>query len=280
MRKCISLMILISSVAGLETAHGDVENHASHYRSNLTFTHANPLLSTKARQEKEANERLQGKRIDKRHISANKFDADGNKIDDSDPLHYRSLSNKGLLLDQSVSRRGFEADAHRRELIRREDCPLILFFSTDFGGEAADGQMQDVPAKCRGNWSNWVDAATDQDESRLIASEDKKVIEREEAFDDTNMGKVKIDADGLAWLIEYVPPEEIDEPETYVILKPNGMRYTITDDDSRRKTTITKPRFKRTLLPQYSRPEALAKWHKRVGRGIASDTPEYEEAHW
>lgn len=203
------------------------------------------------------------------------FAADG---DATDIIHYPSLSDEGLLVEQAARRRALEAAAHRRQLIGKEDCPLSLFFSTSFGGETPPDQLQSIPEHCRGIWQHWKRAATQQDEARLIASESKTVIERAEDFDDTARGQVKIDADGLAWLIEYVPPTEIAEPESYVILQPNGMRYTITDET---KVTITRtePRFKRTLLPQYSRPEALAKWQEKVGRGLASDTPEYEEAH-
>lgn len=258
----------------------DVEDHAARFRSKLTFSHSNRLIHDKSDRAAQRDARLGESRIEGRSISRDRYDKAGYQIDDADPIHYQSLAGPGLLVDQSQKRRQYEADAYRRELITTEECPLILMFSNDYGGEAVKGQMDEVPEHCREGWQGWADAVTDQDESRLLASEEKQVIERAEDFDDTNMGKVKIDADGLAWLVEYLPPEEIEEPVTYVIVKPNGMKYTITEDTSRTKTVRTKPRFKKTLLPQYSRPEALEKWHKQVGRGIASETPEYEEAHW
>lgn len=274
------LMIIVSSAYSPGAALADVEDHAAHFRSNLTLSRSNQLIHDQEARAEHDRKRRRGNRVELRTISRDRYDRDGYEIDDADPIHYRSLSSKGLLLNQSAERRDYEEEAHRRQMIRRDDCPLILFFSNDYGGEAADGQMQDVPEYCQGNWNEWVKATTNLDESRLIASESKQVIEREESFNDTDSGKVHIDADGLAWLIEYIPPEDKVEPVTYVIVKPNGMRYTIEEDTSESKVTRTKPRFKRTLLPQYSRPESLAKWRQKVGRGLASETPEYEEAHW
>lgn len=185
--------------------------------------------------------------------------------------HY-SMEPEAQLIDQEMQRRGYVERAFRRDLILTEDCPLILFFSPRYGAEAAPGQMDEVPESCRQRFREWRRTSEQMLQEPLISIEARQEIEYEESFDDTAQGQVRIDADGLAWLEEIEPEQELSQPVTYVQLDYRGARQEITSQTEFQ--TIKKTKKRRTsLLPQYSDMHSLARYRKSVGRSIASEFP-------
>ena len=102
---------------------------------------------------------------------------------DPDPLKYSNLSAKGLLVGQEGSRRVMEERTHRRMLLRSEKCPLILFFSSAYGGAATNWQKKELSSDCEANYYEWKKAAINVEQQRLIPRRLKRTIAHEESFD-------------------------------------------------------------------------------------------------
>lgn len=188
-------------------------------------------------------------------------------------LEFSSLEPEGLLVDQESERLGQEEEAHRHEMILDADCPLVLFFSHDYGGEAVKGQMQGVPAKCRHNYHEWKNSVANIQQAKLIHPAEKKELDKDEEYDDTNNGRVRIDADGLAWYYEREPEREETAPYTYVVLDNRGERYELTDLEKKAEVKKIPARWKQSLLPQYSNMDSLRRYKSSVGRSLASELP-------
>ena len=188
---------------------------------------------------------------------------------------HRSLASETLLVDQEQERLASEEEAHRRELILDESCPLILFFSNSFGGEKAVGQ--EIPAHCNEAYLNWRKSFVHQREERLIPPDAKKEIDKDEDYDDTANGRVRIDADGLAWYYEKADAHEEQGPATYVVVEGRGAKWEMRDANEQESVRVP-ARWKKSLLPQYSDTKALKKYRQTIGRSLASDEPILEGA--
>ena len=186
-----------------------------------------------------------------------------------------SLDDRGLLVDQDHDRISQEEETHRHEIVLDPDCPLVLFFSAEFAKEAADGQK--IPEKCRAVHSAWHDSHREILEEKLIAQDAKKEIDKDEDYDDTQTGSVRIDADGLAWFYEKEPARAESVPTTYVVVENRGDKYFLFDQ-TKMHTEKVPARWKKSLLPQYSAEKSLAKYRSRIGRSLASEEPIIEGA--
>lgn len=192
------------------------------------------------------------------------------------PIVYSSLEPEGLLVEQDSERLDLEEGAHRRAMISDPDCPLVLFFSRSYGGEAASGQMQEVPEKCRRNYEEWKHSVVHTQQEPLIPPTAKTEIDKSEDYDDTSNGRVRIDADGLAWYYEKEPAHNASEAITYVVVESRGEHYEIRDLDEAPQTVKVPARWKTSLLPQYSNVRALHRYQNAIGRSLASEVPVVE----
>jgi hypothetical protein len=188
---------------------------------------------------------------------------------------YPSLDDRSLLVDQDHDRLSLEEGAHRHELVLSPKCSLMLFFSEKLAKEDALGEK--IPDECRGAHNAWHKSHREVLEEKLIAPNAKVEIDKDEDFDDTQTGSIRIDADGLAWLYELEPATKVNVAETYVVVENRGDKYFLFDK-TKPKTEQSAARWKKSLLPQYSEEKSLAKYRNRIGRSLASEEPIIEGA--
>lgn len=183
-----------------------------------------------------------------------------------------SLSPEAQLMDQDMSGRSRAEEAMRRDLILTEECPLVLFFGSQFASESPAEQKKTIPEHCQHQYQEWRRTQAQIQEEPLRSPASVEEVDYAEKFDDTSNSQVEIDADGLAWGHEKIDAQEIQEPEIYVVVEDLGNRWDLVSGSEMK--TVKKPeRVRTSLLPQYSRPESLRRYKQTVGRSIASEFP-------
>lgn len=166
----------------------------------------------------------------------------------------KPLAADGLLIEQDWQYLLQEAEAHRRMIILDESCSLSVFFS----------ESSSIPSQCKVKYDAWK-KAQQKIKQPPASTPANRSLAYENKFNAAKKRNILIDADGLAWQVQYKPSHVEEAPEEYTLVRPNGQRIEFRDhsktEEVRRPASVN---YK--LMPNYSRQSALENYRKAGGK--------------